>query len=522
MDKYIQDFGPVFIEHLANTVFRMIRVDEGTFIMGHTYDQFDSEVDLYYRENYIWGTIEQKRTDHWGFSTRPHPVTVPCFYISDVPVTREQWKAVMGNAPDDSVICDDTPIQVYPKDARIFLNRISALSGHHHFLPTEEQWEYAARGGCRSKGYRYSGSSRHDDVCLKDEHDDNPTLSPVKQFPPNELGIYAMTTLCGELCMRTHKEFPDYWEVAPLPEKEIELIRRGSYSTSFYDFADERDKYAFRFVLRLKRTSQILVPRINFRHMIEFWQGRNGIIYELHSEQIKNPSIRKQAKGVKLPPGNRFSEQIGSVKFDMVRIEGSTFQLPNHKCTVTLKDYYLSTTPVTQELWDIVMGVGFDRSTIRSQHYPVNNVRLSDCRTFLRRLKKLTGRRYVLPSSAQWYWASLGGKLSKGYHYIESDIKEEMSLYANWDHKPHQIAITKPNELGLFDMADNVCVWLADGEEPLPEDEGHYTDPVWYNNNIFYHMSTDNGSTDCEPAPSIGFSYPTNLLDNGIRLALEP
>lgn len=530
MDKYTQDFGPIFTEHVANTMFNMIRVDEGTFIMGHTFDQFDSEQDIYYRESFIYGTNEQRIADRsWGFSTRPHPVTVPCFYISEVPVTQKLWNAIMGVKPDNSAAFDDTPVQVYPKEARLFLNRISEITNRHYYLPTEEQWEYAARGGCRSKGYRYAGSNRHDDVCLKKIHNENATLSPVRLFPPNELGIYDMTNLYGEICMRTYEKFPDFWEVAPLPEKEVELVCRGITGSSFYDFVYEETKYAFRVVLRLERTSPISLPRINFKHMRTIWYGRNGILHEIHANQMECPPIRKQPEGTIIPPGKHYSEHVGSIRFKMIHVEGGTFTLPNHKCTITLNDYYLASTPVTQELWDEIMGVGYDRSTLRSPQCPVNKVRFFECKTFFRKLNKLTGRHYVLPSSAQWYWASLGGHLSKGYKYIGSDIKEEISHYEFDENKlgylPHNVAVTKPNELGLFDMADNVQEWLADGEEPLPEDDGHYTDPIWYNKTIYYNMLTRYGSEESEPVPNQGFLSPINMSDiseTGIRIALEP
>ena len=129
-----------------------------------------------------------------------HAVTLSTFYIGKYEVTQSLWKEVMGNNPSNFKGCDECPVeQISWEQIQTFLGKLYELTGKHYRLPTEAEWEYAAMGGNKSKGYKYSGSDNLDEVAWYLNNADNKT-HPVGQKKPNELGIYDMTGNVWELC----------------------------------------------------------------------------------------------------------------------------------------------------------------------------------------------------------------------------------------------------------------------------------------------------------------------------------
>ena len=142
--------------------------------------------------------------------------------------------------------------------------------------------------------------------------------------------------------------------------------------------------------------------------------------------------------------GNSFVETVNGVSFKMIKVEGGTFTMfeqgdgsPNRDRVleellkplsieikpqkVTLDDYYIGETVVTQELWQAVMGKTSCTFVFKGNQLPVNSVSWKDSKLFLEKLNKLTGKQYHLPSEAQWVYAAIGGKHSLGYKYAGSD-----------------------------------------------------------------------------------------------------
>ena len=177
---------------------------------------------------------------------------------------------------------------------------------------------------------------------------------------------------------------------------------------------------------------------------------------------------------------------VGSCRFKMIKVDGGTFTMgataeqeevdddnvcPAHK--VTLWDYYIGQTEVTQALWIAVMGV--NPSTFKGYGRPVGCVSWDDCQTFIEKLNsllsnELAGKRFALPTEAQWEFAARGGNQSKGYKYAGSNIIDEVAWHEyNNGGKSHPVAQKQPNELGLYDMSGNVREWCQDWY-----DEGYY------------------------------------------------
>ena len=130
---------------------------------------------------------------------------------------------------------------------------------------------------------------------------------------------------------------------------------------------------------------------------------------------------------------------------------------------VSVDDFYLGETEVSQKLWSTVMGNNPSRHTDPQCNLPVENVSWNDCQHFIEQLNKLTGMSFRLPTEAEWEFAARGGVQSHNYPYSGSDKLSDVAWTTdNRGNKTHEMKTKQPNELGLYDMTGNVWEWCED------------------------------------------------------------
>ena len=198
------------IVQVGDVQFEMVYVEGGTFRMGATEEQGEDAFD---REKPV------------------HRVTLSSYLIGKHEVPQALWEEVMGCNPSKNKQGGDYPVEnVSWFDCQEFIGKLNARTGMQFRLPTEAEWEYAARGGDRSKGYKYAGSDNLDEVGWYGGNSRKHT-HPVGEKKPNELGLYDMSGNVWEWCQDWYGDYTDEAQTNPtgLQSGRYRVLRGGSY-----------------------------------------------------------------------------------------------------------------------------------------------------------------------------------------------------------------------------------------------------------------------------------------------------
>ena len=200
-------------------------------------------------------------------------------------------------------------------------------------------------------------------------------------------------------------------------------------------------------------------------------QSSNTYVASSSNNSSGTPSVASGSNAISIPVKD-------GISIEMVKVEAGTFMMgatsemkdsyddpysdekPVHQVTLT-NDYYMSKYEVTQALWEAVMGS--NPSRYKGDNLPVEMVSWDDCQEFISKLNSLTGRKFRLPTEAEWEFAARGGNKSRGYQYSGSYNIDDVAWYHNnSDSKTHAVGTKQSNELGLYDMTGNVWEWCQD------------------------------------------------------------
>ena len=211
-----------YVESTLGLNMKLVYVEGGQFQMGATSEQSDTDSDEY----------------------PVHSVTLDSYYISATEVTQAQWQAVMGTTIHQQAakagksvmrVGSDYPMYyVSWEEARAFCSELSALTGKTYLLPTEAQWEYAARGGKKSRSSQYSGSYSVDAVAWYSSNSGG-SQHPVGKLRANELGLYDMSGNFWEWCNDWYGSYSSNAQFNPTgPSSGSDRVLRGG---SWYNSA---------------------------------------------------------------------------------------------------------------------------------------------------------------------------------------------------------------------------------------------------------------------------------------------
>lgn len=260
------------------------------------------------------------------------------------------------------------------------------------------------------------------------------------------------------------------------------------YSSSHTEIDDLTDDWTMREIsFARKKGKKIIFINIDKSPLTDWFELNFGLKQQIDaSSEIEmeklcqdlskcfhsNNNVIMNSNYIKIK-GNVFSVEKEQIKFDMIRVEGGQLEIgatkkqityadknefPAH--IVTLPTFYIGKFPVTQNIWEHVMGYNKSCFKYNEGDYPVENLSHDDALIFVNRLSKLTNIYFDLPTEEEWEYAARGGQRSKHFRFAGSDDIDKVAWYnENSGGRTHPVGEKEPNELGIYDMCGNVWEW---------------------------------------------------------------
>ena len=272
------------------------------------------------------------------------------------------------------------------------------------------------------------------------------------------------------------------------------------------------------------------------RQTVMISEGQTASISGSLTSSTSSSSANVLSSGSSSPSGNTITIPVkNGINIEMVKVEAGSFDMgatpemenpydsdkPVHRVTLT-NNYYIGKYEVTQALWQAVMGS--NPSIFKGDDLPVEKVSWDDCQDFISKLNAMTGKRFRLPSEAEWEYAARGGKKSRGYQYSGSNTLGDVAWYYgnSGGPKTHAVGTKQPNELGIYDMTGNVLEWCQDwygiySSSPQTNPTGAVSGSYRVDRGGYWGSSARRCRTSCRDIDSP--DYRTNRC--GLRLVLS-
>ena len=453
------------------------------------------------------------------------------YWIGETEVTQDQYEAVMKINPSENKKTGFPVEQVSWDDARTFCEKLNVLcssylpSGYQIDLPTEAQWEFAARGGVKSKSFQHSGSDDIDAVAWycgnsgwKRTVEMNPGMEqlkasgcssrPVRQKAANELGLHDMNGNVWEWCRDV---FDAEWRHDPeslegMKQGSFRVRRGGSWNLGAgYCRPSVRGFIDPSYCCSASGFRIVIVPAaLSLFTVADTVSHEEAVRPFAFSGNVALPG-GTTLEFVKIKAG---SFMMGSPKEDLVLYPGEE----QHTVILT-KDFWLGKTEVTQGQWKAIMGTtlqdqaekvfsgeGNKGIAIMEDDFPMYYVNWDEAMEFCRKLteqEQKAGRlpdryAFTLPTEAQWEYACRAGSTTAVYTgpmvilgRYNAPVLDDIAWYGGnssvgyvgrgwntekWKEKqysggvagPRKVGTRKPNAWGLYDMLGNVFEWCLD------------------------------------------------------------
>ena len=447
-----------------------------------------------------------------------HLVKIPSFLMGKTEVTQGQWKSVMGSNPSRFKVCGDAcPVeQVSWNDVQDFIRKLNQSTGQSYRLPSEAEWEYAARAGTTTE-WSFGG----DEAKLRDHawyaQNSGGKTHEVGQRLPNAFGLHDMH---GNAWEWTQDCWHESYAGAPTDGSAWTIGCSGSYRAIRGGSWNEQFAASLRVAYRNRMEPEIGSLVSGFRLASDLPEQAPGI-----AETKKRSDAGQQVATPKK------SGEIIKDCYDcpeMVSIAAGSFVMGSEKFPeegppheVNIPMFWMGKTEVTRSQWKAAMNSDPSKGSGWScGSCPVDNVSWEDVQLYISKLNKQTSKRYRLPTEAEWEYAARAG----------TDVIFVDNTYGTkgGDNSTttDPVARQKPNAFGLFDMHGNVWEWVADcwheSYAEAPADGSAWLSVCMSSSRVLRGGSKFSQYGEKRSATRINYPPDTRVNSFGFRLARNP